>query len=287
MGETYCGKTCDNCTWKEALNCPGCKSGPGKVFSKDCSIASCCREKGHDSCDSCSFKVDCMSLRNRYTKAEIRKKERDAELERQKETDTRALAIGKWLWFLFLLIIPSTIAGILTLNFVAQKVPIVYRVGEILKIVVALLYGAILLKLSSAEEKYKKAGIYQLVAVAGTLLNMLIWGGTEDAPGQLFTSLPFGIISLYGTYFEFMAHSSVLIGIDNRLSEDWVDLWKRVLGANIGIIGGSIFMIVSLILGGIIVIAAAVYLIIVSIFTLMYLHRTAVVFRDYTAGDEK
>lgn len=28
MAETYCGKTCAECTQKEILNCPGCKAGP-------------------------------------------------------------------------------------------------------------------------------------------------------------------------------------------------------------------------------------------------------------------
>jgi hypothetical protein len=47
MAETYCGKTCTSCIQKEALNCPGCKVGPGRQYSGECALAKCCRNKKH------------------------------------------------------------------------------------------------------------------------------------------------------------------------------------------------------------------------------------------------
>ena len=47
MAETYCGKVCRECEQKEALSCPGCKLGPGKLYGGDCELAKCCREKGN------------------------------------------------------------------------------------------------------------------------------------------------------------------------------------------------------------------------------------------------
>ena len=42
MTENYCGKDCTRCSFKEALACVGCKTGPGRAFGGDCEIARCC-----------------------------------------------------------------------------------------------------------------------------------------------------------------------------------------------------------------------------------------------------
>ena len=31
MAETYCGKSCAECSKRDILNCPGCKAGPGRL----------------------------------------------------------------------------------------------------------------------------------------------------------------------------------------------------------------------------------------------------------------
>ena len=65
MSETYCGKNCVECTQKDALNCPGCKTGPGRQFGGDCELAICVRSKGHETCETCGFKGNCGTLRGR------------------------------------------------------------------------------------------------------------------------------------------------------------------------------------------------------------------------------
>ena len=50
MAETYCGKSCEECTKKEQLDCSGCKTGPGRQFGGDCELAKCVRDKGHETC---------------------------------------------------------------------------------------------------------------------------------------------------------------------------------------------------------------------------------------------
>ena len=52
MAETYCGKSCAECTKKEELNCMGCKTGPGRPFGGDCELAKCVRDKGHETCET-------------------------------------------------------------------------------------------------------------------------------------------------------------------------------------------------------------------------------------------
>lgn len=42
MGDTYCGKLCEDCQFKDNLQCPGCKTGPGKTWMTECELAKCC-----------------------------------------------------------------------------------------------------------------------------------------------------------------------------------------------------------------------------------------------------
>lgn len=44
MGDTYCGKLCEDCQFKDNLQCPGCKTGPGKTWMTECELAKCCME---------------------------------------------------------------------------------------------------------------------------------------------------------------------------------------------------------------------------------------------------
>lgn len=41
--EGICGKDRGLCTWKEQLNCAGCREDMGKPFSGPCGISACCR----------------------------------------------------------------------------------------------------------------------------------------------------------------------------------------------------------------------------------------------------
>lgn len=38
MEGTYCGKLCEECQYKEMLQCPGCKEGPGKAWNCECEL---------------------------------------------------------------------------------------------------------------------------------------------------------------------------------------------------------------------------------------------------------
>ena len=79
MAETYCGKTCAECTKKEQLNCSGCKAGPGRQFGGDCELSKCVRDKGHETCDTCGFKGNCGTLRSRESMPDYRIRKIEAE----------------------------------------------------------------------------------------------------------------------------------------------------------------------------------------------------------------
>jgi hypothetical protein len=281
MDETYCGKSCAECTQKEALNCPGCKIGPGRQFGGECELAQCCRGKGHEVCDTCGFKGNCGTLRSRDYQSENRKRKFESELRQKEAIAKRVPILGKWLWILFWLIVPATIAGIMGIKNVMDVAPGVYMTGQILKAVCAIAYGAILFKLSTEEDRYRTAGICALVSAAASVLVIVIFGAAKAPTWSLIITLPMAIVALVGEYNEYIAHSSVLLGVDNELPEKWTTLWKWYIGCMLGMFGSIIMMLISPILGIIVLLGATIGILVVSIMKLVYLYRTAKVFREY------
>ena len=282
MAETYCGKTCAECAQRETLSCSGCKTGPGKLYGGDCELAKCCRSKGHQECTTCGFKGNCGTLRGKERMPEYRLKHMEAEKARAAAAAKRAPVLGKWLWILFWLIIPSTIASLMTNENIAGSIPSVFVPGQILSAVCSALYGLILVKLATEEARYLTAGVCGLICGAVNVLLACVSGGGELPPWTLLISLPATIVSLVGEYQEFEAHSVVLSGVDDDLSEKWTEFWKWYIGMYAGVFGGLLLAFIIPVLGLLVSLAAAIGLIVVGIMRLVYLYRTAKAFRDYT-----
>lgn len=281
MSETYCGKSCSACDWKEELNCPGCKDGPGRQFGTDCELAKCCRDKGHEACDTCGFKENCQTLRSRERQPEDRKKALEAERRQKAEIAKRVPILGKWLWILFWLIVPATIAGIMGNEAVMNAAPGVYLIGRILGAVCSMAYGAILLKLPSEGGRYRTAGICALVCATVNILVALMFDASDVPTWSLLITLPTAIVALGGEYNEYYAHSAVLTGVDDDLSRKWITLWKCYIGCFLGLLGSILLTLIVPILGLFVLIGTSIGTIIASIMKLVYLYKTAKVFREY------
>jgi len=284
MAETYCGKSCEECTKKEQLNCSGCKTGPGRQFGGDCELAKCVRDKGHETCETCGFKGNCGTLRSRESMPDYRIKKIEAEAMRKAAIAKRAPVLGKWLWFIFWLIIPSSIGSIMAHETTAKILPGLFMPGQIINAICSLIYGAILLKLGSEEDHYRTAGICALIAGASSALAAMINGGSDGTTWILIFTIPAAIVAIVGEYNEYMAHSAVLSGVDNELSEKWEVLWKWYIGLFLGMFGCIIVMLIIPILGAIAILGCAIGTIVVGILKLVYLYRTAKIFREYPVG---
>ena len=284
MAETYCGKTCAECSKKEQLNCSGCKVGPGRQFGGDCELSKCVRDKGHETCDTCGFKGNCGTLRSRESMPDYRIRKIEAEAMRKAAIAKRAPVLGKWLWVIFWLIIPSTIGSIMAHETTAKILPGLFMPGQIINAICSLTYGAILLKLGSEEDRYRTAGICALIAGASSALAAMINGGSDGATWILIFTIPAAIVAIVGEYNEYMAHSAVLSGVDNELSEKWEVLWKWYIGLFVGIFGSILLMLIIPVLGAIAVIGTTIGTVVVSILKLVYLYRTAKIFREYPVG---
>lgn len=281
MAETYCGKSCSECAQKEMLNCPGCKAGPGRQFDGDCELAECARTKGHETCDTCGFHGNCGTVRGRFRQPEYRKTKQESELWQKQATAKRARILGKWLWILFWLIVPSTVADLMTSEVFMGAVPGVNMAGQILKAVCSLAYGILLLKVASEEDRYRTAGICTLAGAGISGLVAGFSGGAATQPWTLILTVPAAVIGLVGQYHEFMAHGTVLREIDNDLSGKWEVLWKWYIGLYLGMFGCIVVSVLMPLLGAIALLATGIGVLVVGILKLVYLYRTAKTCRAY------
>ena len=285
MAETYCGKTCTECKKKEILSCAGCKQGPGRITGGDCRIAKCCREKGHQECGSCGFCETCPKLRGREHMPEYRLKAIEAEKCLAAQIAERAPVLGRWLWILFWLIIPDTVAALLTNKPVVGWVPGLLIPGQILGAVSLFAYGIILLRLTPYEERYRTAGIFKLV---GALMNVLacIPFFMKDAGWLLVFGLIAVVVNPVSQCCEFTAHGVALSMLDNKLADKWTTLTKWYIGIYCVLIAAILLPALIPLIGALLVLAAAIGLVVVSIMKLVYLYGTAKRFRDYKIKED-
>lgn len=285
MTEPYCGKTCDDCGWRERLDCPGCRVGPGSTLFCACSVAACCHSKGHESCGTCSFRTGCSLLHRRSQEPEARLKRGEDEKARRAAAARRAAFLGRWLWLLFWLILPAELAELLTLETVALWSPALAWFGQVLGVLCSAAYGLILLKVSSEEPCcYRTAGICSLVVSAIQAVLLCIPGGNSAGWSLLFT-LPAAVLALVSFYYECMAHAEVLLEADHALSEKWRLLWRWYAAATAALFGGTFLLLIIPLLGVLLLLAGSVGLLVLSILKLVYLYRTARLFRSCPPAD--
>lgn len=281
MAETFCGKSCAECTYKEELNCPGCKAGPGVKWNTDCGVAECCQSKGHKECSTCNFCGHCGMLQSSIRMPQFRLEKIAADAAWKKEIAHRAKKVHVWLAILFWLIIPSVIAGLLSSASMASLFPALRVPALILSIICSLVYGISLLYMASQEDRYKTAGICVILCALWNCI-LIATNGNENVRDWIAVlSIPVAIIAYVGEYNEMTAHSIILTGIDVELSEKWSKLWKWFIGSYGAILGGTLLTAIFGLLGLMLVLAGAVGIIVVEILKLVYLYRTKSAFQEY------
>lgn len=284
MEGTYCGKLCEECQHKEMLQCPGCKEGSGKAWNCECELAKCCRDKGHQNCTTCSYSTSCGKLRGRNSEPEQRLRKREDEIEKKKMIEGKAVFLGKWLWILFWLIIPSTVAGIMTNENLVAVLPGLNLPGQILQVATLLLYGGVLIKIACEDERYKTAGVCCLISAGVSVLVTILSYGKETPGWTLLFTIPAMIVSLVGEYNEYSAHAEVAGDVSPELFDKWTNLWKWFIGMTLGLLGSIVLMLIIPILGLIVALVTAIGTVVVSILKLVYLYRTAKTFREYSGS---
>ena len=276
----YCGKNCNECTYKEQLNCPGCAQGPGNVWTGDCKLAKCCDDKGHDNCESCGHKSRCGLLSSKHTipKERISKlKAKEAEYERiAKITPT----LSKYLPILFWTTIVAQIAGFFTADTLESVFPPLFYSATAVNFLCAMLYGIILFLMSSTSTWYKTAGLLYITGPLVSLVSLVLIILTRH-PALILLSIASLIITLFGQYNEFKGHEEVLFDVDPDLSDKWKNLWKWNLYTYIAVIASLILAIMLPVIGAIIALVSSIAAIVLAILKIYYLYKTAETFKIF------
>lgn len=281
--EGLCGKNCDTCLSREKLACPGCQEGPGRAFSGDCDVAACCRCKGHATCATCGFLTGCPTRMRRENMPALRQSALEREAEWRKWMDENAPALGKWLWVLFWLFIPSEAGSLMTNDSIAGAFPALLVPGQVLTVIVSFAYALVLWKLAAVGKRYRIAALCMLVTAACTILPLT--GVQEQSTAWWLVSLPGMAVELVGVYQEFNAHAEVLDGIDDELAGKWRKLWIWNIGLMAGLFGCLLLVLMAGLLGALVMLAVSIGIVAVAVLKLVYLYRTAQVFRGYFVCD--
>ena len=83
------------------------------------------------------------------------------------------------------------------------------------------------------------------------------------------------------TYHEYKAHGESVYPVDADLSECWEKLWKWKLYSIAGLAGSVILTIISRFLGVVLLFASIIFVLVISVFKLIYLYQTAQAFRNW------
>ncbi|MBQ7015074.1 MAG: DUF3795 domain-containing protein [Clostridia bacterium] len=278
MAKTFCGKNCDECTYKEELDCPGCEKGPGNPWNGDCKIVNCCVNKGHKSCETCSMNEPCGTRSRKHIIPQERIKDLEAEASKQERIRKKASVLGKWLPILFWTSIVSVIIGLFDSDSIQQSSLKVYLIASIAESICGFISVFIFFKISSTSKRYKTAAWATLIATIGVLVTLVLFLFTLELTLVLVVSA-LSIVSLYAKYSEYKGHSDVLEEVDPDLSEKWDKLIKWYIICNIALIASVILALIPK-LAVLVILVASIGMIIVGIFELVFLYHTAKVFKS-------
>ena len=183
------------------------------------------------------------------------------------------------------LVVPGTIAGLMSDEALSAHWPDLASLGEILGILCSVVYGLLLLSLAKVNGGYRAAGACTLfVVAAGVIVQVL--GGSGDPHNversiALILTFLSGVAALVGECAECTSHAEVLEPVDMALSQRWRRLMKWYVGLFLGTFAGILVALFSQWLGLLVMTAATVGSLVVAILKLVYLWRTARTFREY------
>lgn len=194
---------------------------------------------------------------------------------------------GKWLTILFWLIIPSAAAGLLGSDLFVGRWPGMYIPSEILAVACNLVYAVVLFRLISRERLYLDAGGFMLAAILFRLLSLVVHLCGADAVWSSVIIIPCTFLSLIGGYKEYTAHANLIGPYNYGLAAKWRTLCKWYVAIYAVVIASALLTIVIPLVGMIIMLAAMLGTVVISILKLVYLYKTASILRSFARSAEE
>lgn len=279
MNSTYCGKNCDACEYREKLQCKGCKKGPGRELYGDCEVASCCREHSYNQCAECASRSGCAKYNSAARKAYFRSVQFGSEEEQNEAKVERSESLGTKVRMIFFLSILQTVCSIMELF---ESFRVICLIGSIGLIIIGFIYAIVLLLMGEDCDRFKTAGICNLIVALGSIVAGLFINGV---PGALL-AIVILVLSCVALYQEIYGYSDSLTGISDTLSMKWCEIWKYLLICYIVLEVSPFLVLIFPLLGVLGTIAGAIGLIVVEIMRLIALNDTASTFDTYAESYE-
>lgn len=313
MGNSYCGKDCDDCLDKAEVGCPGCKSGPGKESGALCEIANCCNGKLRESCSTCALNASCGLFAERETmmqkwsgnrsSASVGTLTSDSTMgvtdsaygeQRSRARDRHnAPLLRTSLLAIFWLFLLGGTGNVLSNENLFGSIPGIIVLGSLLNLGASIAQAVLMIRLGQEEDAYKIAGICMLVATGLAFVG----GGITGYFGVVmkFSSLKSGgiglvfgillvlaavVLEVIGGYQFLVANARVVERRDAALSERWYVMSKLFFVVLGGIIVVPILMFLLKLFG---IILAFLYIVGVLAFGVceyVFLYQTANRFRE-------
>lgn len=266
-----CSKSCAEC--RERNTCEGCAK-----FAADCPVARCCNEKGHENCSTCTDNASCAVRRSCYSMPNYRREKAEEErirVERYRELRGNVL---KYLRPLFIAALITEVFLLLPTDKIIERLPETRFLFAAVLLILRSLCGFFLIKLGSANEKYKKAGVLTVVyGVASAFITAFTTPVTSTAVSVLAF---FAAVLMYvSIWLEYTAHSDILAGVDDTLGDKWTVLFKWRIGATVAGVASPLLVLTVPFLGALVVITAMLALAVTDVMYFVYLNSTI---QDFT-----
>lgn len=273
MSNTFCGRSCSECSYKVRLSCQGCSSGAGAVGPGDCVIAKCCQKNGLTVCEDCIWHGECSTLgkKDDAPRERVDRKKKEA-FEARKERNYRSLA--KWLPISFWLVIGSVVLSFFSGEEILEQIPSIKWPVIGLATLADIAYALILLRVSDSSDRYRYAGIGGLMCAALGLVAQIFAGAGWSWAITLVAMLP----SFIKEFQEHLGHADVVEALDADLAEKWRGLWLWRFGFMMTLALCLPLAFILTVTASFLTLIAAIGLIVVSVIKIVYIHKTSSVF---------
>ena len=314
MGNSYCGKDCDDCLDKEEVGCPGCKNGPGKAPGMLCEIARCCNGRLDEECTACASGASCELLAEReammqkwngnrgretsgvsVTAGTIGTASSSYEEQRSGRPSDRhnAPLLRTSLLAIFWLFLLAGTGNVLSNENLFGSIPAIIVLGTLINLGASIAQAVLMIRLGQEEHAYKVAGVCMLVAAglmfvaefvtAGFLAVMkfssLATGGVGVVFGILLL-LAAVVLEIIGGYQFLVANARVVEQRDGALSDRWYTMSKLYFAVLAGIIVVPILMFLLKLFGIILALLYVVGVLAFGVCEYVFLYQTANRFRE-------
>lgn len=270
-----CGKSCIDCTHKEALQCPCCKHGPGKKYQESCDIAKCARDRSPDGCMVCSNAERCAILKRKEMMSVDRIKKLEKE-QAQKDfmkqhVDVLMLPLRAMFW----IYIVENIRSLLFAESVLGRFPVCYTIGQILAVTTSVVIIFFLLRMRSVNPLYRSAALGAAAFAVCQIISLILTALDAHTAIKFIVSLAGTGASITRIYYEYTAYSEDMTLFDTELAEKWSKLKLLAILSYVGFYGGLLIAQMFALIGALMLIAGVICMLIVLIKELYYRYLTA------------